>query len=267
MSNELPDAGLRLLDDLVADDVTSFTFSEAVRRSGRSPTATSNLLRRMQAKGLVERVRRGRYAIRRLGVLGTSTAAEGVALAVGAAFSGRPHRIGYRSALDEHDLVTHPARTIQVALAGRTRASAISSRPLRVVMEPPEAIGVGASRLGESHVSDLERSLLDAAARPDLAGGAATLAEAVVAAGSSADPQRLTEYAERLSWAAALRRIGSLADALEVRGLANRLRPLSPPTGDLDLDPSTDEETCWRDPRWRVRWSQTPAELESVARQ
>jgi len=36
--------------------------------------------------------------------------AEDVAIVVGAAFSGHPHRLAYRTALDEHDLLVHPIR-------------------------------------------------------------------------------------------------------------------------------------------------------------
>jgi len=70
------------------------------------------------------------------GVLGTPSAAEDIALAVGAAFSGIPHRMAYRTALDEHDLITHPVRTIQVAAATQIRATTLSSMPFRLVKEP-----------------------------------------------------------------------------------------------------------------------------------
>jgi len=84
---------LRLVDDLVADGKTHFTFDEAQQRFGQSPSATGNLLRRMLTAGLIDRVRRGHYVIRQLGVLGTPSVAEEVALAVGAAFAGIPHRM------------------------------------------------------------------------------------------------------------------------------------------------------------------------------
>ncbi|RLB53383.1 MAG: hypothetical protein DRI90_21240 [Deltaproteobacteria bacterium] len=267
MRIRVPSMALRIIDDLVADGRTCFTFAEAVCRSGRSRTATANLLRRMADRGLIDRVRRGHYAVRQFGVLGTDAAAEDVALAVGAAFAGRTHRIGYRSALDEHDLIAHPARTIQVAAVSRTRATSLSRRPLRVVIEPEKTIAIGARASGASRISDLERALLDAAARPALVGGAAVLAEAVAAAGSRADPARLMRYAQQLSWTAALRRIGSLVDALEVSGLKSQLEPILPPQGDIELEPAVTEQTAWRDPLWRVRWAQTREELANVAGQ
>ena len=259
--------GLELVDDFVADGKTHFTFDEAQRQVDRSPSATANLLRRMVASGLVDRVRRGHYVVRQLGVLGTRAAADDLAIAVAAAFSRRSHRMAYRTALAEHDLLAHPVRTIYVAAVKRMRVKALSGRPLRTVTESEQIIHIGAIARGPSWGSDLERTLLESAARPDLVGGAAVLAEAIASAGRNIDAECLTDYATRLRWAAALRRIGSISDALEIEGLAGCLQPLRPPVADLDLEPSIDSARVWRDARWRVRWALSPAELANVTRQ
>ena len=202
--------------------------------------------------------------MRQLGVLGTSAAAEDVALSVGAALRGVPRRIAYRSALFEHDLVVHPARSIQVATDRRVRTRTLSGRPLRTVIEPPEALDVGRVRWGASWLSDRDRAVLDAAQRPRLVDGLEVLVEAFAAATPALHTDVLTEYARRLGWAAALRRLGSLADALALEPVAGRLTPIKPITADLDLEPGTDEPTVWRDRRWRVRWPRTADELLAV---
>lgn len=267
MANKTHNRALKLVDDLVADGKTHFTFQEARRRLDRSAPATANLLSRLVAHGLVDRVRRGHYVIRELGVLGTRAAAEDLAIVVAAAFSGQPHRMAYGTALDEHDLIVHPVRTIHVATTKRMRVKSLSGRPLRTVSEPEKAVRVGAIARGPSWISDLERALLDAAARPELVGGDVVLAQAIVAAGKKTDPTRLTDYAERLGWAAALRRIGSISDALGVQGLSGNLDPLQHPVADLDLEPGADMARAWRDPRWRIRWAHSRDELANAATQ
>jgi predicted transcriptional regulator of viral defense system len=266
MRFQAQDAGLHLLDALVAEGASQFTASEATARLGRSRTGTANLLRRLQREGLIDRVRRGHYAIRQLGTLGTTAAAEDVLLAVAAGFANTPHRVAYRSALDQLDLLSHPSRTIQVALARPTRTETLSGRPLLTVVEPEAALSIGARARNGTSISDLERALLDAAARPELVGGAAILAEALTAASKRAEPARLTDYARQLAWGPALRRIGSIADALKLEGLAGQLRPLSKPTSDNELEPGH-ETSAWRDKRWWVRWAQTPDELQNVVHQ
>lgn len=256
--------GLRLLDSLVSEGMTRFTSAEAEARLGRSPAATGNLMRRLVRDGLVDRVRRGHYAIRQLGTLGTAAAAESVLLAVAAGFAHVPHRVAYRTALDQHDLLAHPSRTIQVALTRPTRSEALSGRPLIVVQESVAALDVGSRRQDGVFMSDLERSLLDAAARPELVGGAAVLAEAIGAAASKGvDVARLTSYARALSWGPALRRIGSIADTLRIQGLADQLEPLSKPSSDIDLEPGHGPSS-YRDSTWWVRWGQPPSELQNV---
>jgi len=186
--------------------------------------------------------------------------------AVAAGFFKTAHRVAYRSALDYLELLVHPSRAIQVALTKPTRSERLSDRPLITVIEPEEAVSVGAEQHGEAFVSNLERALLDAAARPELAGGIAILAEALSAAAARVDPDRLMDYARRLHWGAALRRIGSIADALGLPGLAGKLTPLVPPTSDLDLEPGS-HGAAWRDAKWRVRWDQAPEQLSYVVHQ
>ncbi len=263
-ANASRDRGLALLDELVAEGAQIVSAREVRRRLGISAPAASNLLRRLTYEGLLERLRPGWYAVRGLGVMGTTSAAESLAIAVGAGFGDTTHRIGYRSALDELDLLTHPARTVHVAAAKRVRLSHLSGRPLRVVIEPVDKIYVGAMRDGPSWVSGIERALLDAARRPELVGGAPTLVEALASAGEQVDSDRLTEYAGRLGWGSALRRIGSVADRLEIPSLAGQLKPLVPPKADLDLELTEIGNVVWRDRRWWVRWHRDVEELRSV---
>lgn len=265
-SNAQP-TGLKLLDEFVSDGTTQFTSAEAAVRLGRSAAATGNLLGRLVRDGLLDRVRRGHYAIRQLGTLGTTAAAESVLLSVAAGFRDVRHRVAYRTALDQLDLLAHPSRSIQVALAKPTRSMTLSGRRLTVVQEPETALNVGARKQDGVFISDLERSLLDAAARPALVGGIAVLAEALVAASSKGvDADKLANYARALSWGPALRRIGSLVDTLQIAGLAGRLAPLTKPSSDIDLEPGHGESS-YRDAKWWVRWDQSPSELQNVVHQ
>ncbi len=255
---------LKPLDDRLAVGKTTLTSLELREELGISPSATSNLLARWRHAGLVDRVARGRYAIRQIGLLGTRASSEDVALAVAALVGGRTHRIAYHSALDFHGLLTRPVRTVQIASPYRFANAVISGRPLRTVFERAGTVGLGIEPAAHGAVvSNLERALLDAAARPDLVGGYFPLAEAL--AGSSPDAARLLDLARQLEAGPALRRIGSLADRLELAGLAGELEPLVPPRWDLDLDPGIRERGgVFRDSRWRIRW---PVDPQAVARE
>src|SRR5260370_40384344 len=106
---------LELIDALMAEGREAFTFQEAKTTLGASPSATANALRRLNQKGLADRLTRGHYAIQPPGLLRASAATEDLSLAVRAAFDGREHRIAHVSDLSQLALLGHPIRTIYVA--------------------------------------------------------------------------------------------------------------------------------------------------------
>lgn len=255
---------LNLLDRLTAAGESTFSTAEAAEILGRSPQSTVNLLSRLIDDGLIGRVSRGHYAIRPLGRLGTSAAAEDTALAVAAVFSDRSHRIAYRSALAHHGLVVRPSRVIQVACPDQVRITELADRPLDVVRERPATVAVGSVSAGYGAiVSTLERALLDGARRSDLIGGLGILGDALDTASSNLDVQELCTLAKRLGVLPALRRLASLARILELDDLAQQMvEDTRIPKTPIPADPRQPGPCEWVDMAAGVVWS-TPA-LDTV---
>ena|SRR2546426_1207457 len=257
---------IELLDELAVEGKETFTTQDIEELGHLSPQAASNLLTRLVRRGLVDRVARGRYAMRPFGALGTRAAAEDIALAVGAVFADKPHRIAYRSALDWHGLLEHPSRRIVIAADKRPGLKQLSGRPLRVVLERPERVEIGAIDAGHgARVSSLERALIESAARPALAGGIQVVAAALARA--NANPDVLEGIARALGARTALHRLGSIAETLEIHPVADRLEPLSSIGRPIQLDPEfTDAASGWRDDKWGVDWPFPAEELEETVR-
>lgn len=257
---------IEVLDELAAQGKEAFTSKDVERLGQLSPQAASNLLSRLVRQGLVDRVARGRYAMRPFGALGTRAAAEDVALAVGAAFASKPHRIAYRSALDWHGLLQHPARRIIVAAEKRPSLRELSGRPLRVVLERADRIDIGAMDAGHgARVSSVERALLESAGRPSLAGGIHVVASALVA--GEANPDTLEKMARVLGARSALHRLGSIAEALDIGPVRERLEPLSSIGRPIPLDPEFPADADgWRHEKWGVDWPFPAEELEEAVR-
>jgi predicted transcriptional regulator of viral defense system len=255
---------LELIDSLVAEGKEEFSFEDARQTLGRSPTATANTLRRLQDNGLVDRLGRGHYAIRPLGSLHTSAATDDLALAVGATFGERAHRIAYMSALADLGLLSHPVRTITVACTKQVRVHAISRRPLRVVVEQAQTIHLEAEPLGRSWRSTLERALFECALRVDLTGGIERLAEALASSAPEADPARVSLLAKVFGprGLAAERRLASLAHVLilpfNLAPTVGHRQPI------IRLDPRT-KHIAWVDGTFGVAWHLDPDELRAVA--
>ncbi len=244
---------LDLLDDLAAQERGGVTTAEVRQRLEMSEQSASNLMTRLVRAGFLDRVARGVFAPRPLGQLGTRAASQDIALAVAAVFADEPHRIAFRSALDHHGLLVHPARTVQIALPRRAKLERISGRHLQAIHESSQTIAVGSEQAGHgAAVSCIERALIESAARPTLVGGWTVLAGALRHA--RADPGKLTELVSELDAGPAMRRLGSLS---EVLGLDRIAASLIPPAGNarvLPLDPQAPSEDPWTDERWRVRW-------------
>ncbi len=254
---------MELVDSLMAGGHEEFTFEQARQTLGSSPTATAGTLRGLRKQGLIDRVARGHYAIRPLGSLGTRTSADDLGLAVGAAFEGWEHRIAYRTALAELNLLSHPVRTLFVACTQQVRITAVSGLPLQVVIESPETIHMDADVTGRSWRSTLDRALFESALRVDLTGGVERLTEALANSAREADAARIGNLAGAFGprGAAASRRIASLAKALELP------MDLEPEVGHrqplIRLDPR-DERVEWVDGEFRVTWNRTVDELRAV---
>jgi predicted transcriptional regulator of viral defense system len=262
---------IELLDELAVEGKEAFTTQDVEELGDLSPQAASNLLTRLVHRGMVDRVARGHYVMRPFGALGTRAAAEDITLPVGAVFAGKPHRIAYRSALDWHGLLEHPSRRIVLAVEKRPALRQLSGRPLKLVLEQPDRIGIGAIDAGHGAlVSSLERALLECATRPALAGGIQVVAAALARA--RAHPDTLKEMTYLLRARSALHRLGSIAETLEIQPLADQLEPLSSIGRPILLDPSmghqdeSEDGDGWRDNRWGVDWPFQASELEETVR-
>jgi len=255
---------LNLLDRLTAAGESTFSTAEAVEILGRSPQSTVNLLSRLVDDGLIGRVSRGHYAIRPLGRLGTSAAAEDTALAVAAVFSDRPHRIAYRSALAHHGLVVRPSRVIQVACPDQIRISELAERPVDVVRERSATVAVGSISAGHgANVSTLERALLDGARRSNLIGGLGVLADALGTVSANLDIQELRTQANQLGVLPALRRLASVARILDLEDIAqDLLSGVRIPSTSIPADTRQPGPREWVDTAAGVVWS-TPT-LDTV---
>lgn len=253
---------LNILDAL-ARDRRVFTTAEFRERFGGSPSNAANALQRAIRDGLVERVAHGKYAIRELGRLATSSSTEDILVALSPLLRGLDHRIAYVTALEWHSLLLYPQPTIQVALASPTRTAQVSGRSLRQIIEISPFLSVGAKEAAHGcFVSDLPRTLLDAARRPDLIGGVDILVEALRLAGP-VDVEMIVDHADRLHSAAALRRLGSVAGAADRADVVASIQSTTTiPVTPLPVDPSsTDHDVVWIDPVWNVAWDTMSTDL------
>lgn len=197
-----------------------FSFEDADRFWGPGQV-TRNVLSRLESKGWLERLERGKYLLVPLQA------------GVGREWSGDPLVIGsflvptgaaaYWTAVRHWGWSTQLPRTQFFITAKRRSASRkkILDVPYRfITLRPDRLFGITEEWLGDLpiRVTDRERTVLDILDRPDLAGGIAEVSEALRTGWREIDQPRLVEYIERFGSGTVSKRLGYLAELLSLDG-------------------------------------------------
>jgi predicted transcriptional regulator of viral defense system len=238
---------------------TIFTVGQA-REFWGDAAYTTNVLGRLETKGWLHRLERGTYMIVPLEAGPDRTWSES-ALVI-APHLIQPAAIAYWSALHYWHMTEQIPRTVFVQSTRRKhwREKEVLGVTFRfITVVESKFFGVVKRTLGGQpiYVTDREKTLVDAADRPDLSGGIAQLAQALRAAWSDLDWQRLDKHLERWPTGSPVKRIGYLVEALELpfsgreERLARWRRSLS--SGIVALEPGRDGNEERIVTRWGLR--------------
>lgn len=253
---------------LSGEGKTIFSTADAQAISNKSDQATVMLLGRLVRKGWLVRLTGGRYLI-----LPLEAVLEGIPMAdryviAREVLDSVPHYVSHYSAMVLHQMTTQPVNTVYVTVARRRKNRTIAGVQYRFVYASARSFWgwdtIWATPQEQVRVSDLHKTVLDCAIRPQLSGGIAELAKGLWLRRDDLDERRLVDYVERLNHKAAARRIGFL---LNLHGLA------SPETvaalkaygssGYDPLDPTLPGEGP-RDREWRLRVNVEPEQLKAA---
>lgn len=215
---ELGSKEAEFLSRLASEGQTIFTVEQA-RQFWGDPAHTSKVLSRLEDKGWLHRLERGVYMIIPLEA-GPAREWSESALVI-APYLIQPAAIAYWSALHYWNMTEQVPRTVFVQSTRRKhrRQIEILGIPFRFVTLPESRFfGVVHRTIdGKSaYVTDREKTLLDAADRPDLSGGIGQLASALRAAWNDVEWERLDEYLARWGVGSPIKRLGYLVETLEL---------------------------------------------------
>jgi predicted transcriptional regulator of viral defense system len=200
-----------------------FALEDAEGFWGRGQ-ATLNVLSRLESKGWLERLERGKYMLVPLEA-GVDREWSEDPLAIGS-FIAPTGAAAYWTAVRHWGWTTQLPRT-QFFITAKRRAQShksILGVPYRFIALRQERIfGIAEEWAGSLpvRVTDRERTLLDILDRPDLAGGIAEVSEALTRGWSEIDPALLTDYVVRFGSGTVPKRLGYLAERLELEGVGD----------------------------------------------
>jgi predicted transcriptional regulator of viral defense system len=230
--------------------------------------ATAKLLSQMVRRGWLVRLAPGKYLIVPLEAGLESIPMADRYVIAREVLGPLPYYISHYSAMELHQMTTQPVNTVYVTVPKQRASRTIADVEYRFVYANPRSFWgwepIWATDQEQVQVSDLEKTLLDCAARPHLCGGLGELAKGLWLRKDGLDESRLVTYSQRLDHKAAAKRIGFL---LETYSLGRpetiaALQALVNPRYAL-LDPTLPDEGPYR-ARWRLRINLDPEELKAT---
>ncbi|MBN1954819.1 MAG: type IV toxin-antitoxin system AbiEi family antitoxin domain-containing protein [Anaerolineae bacterium] len=268
MNKTLGPASAEVLLRLSAKGKKVFSIADAQAVTETSYRATAILLSQMARKGWLVRLAPGKYL-----VVPLEAGLESLPLAdryviAREVLDPLPYYVSHYSAMELHQMTTQPVNTVYVTVPRQRASRTIAGVEYRFVYANPRAFWgwepIWATDQEQVQVSDLEKTLLDCAARPHLCGGLGELAKGLWLRKGDLDESRLVAYAQRLDHKAASKRIGFLLEtyALGRPATIAALQALVNSRYAL-LDPTLPDEGPYR-ARWRLRVNLDPEELKAI---
>lgn len=261
-------ASAELLLRLSAEGKTIFSIADAQAITNKTYEATAALLSRLVRKRWLVRLVPGKYLIVPLEAGLESIPMADRYVIAREVLGSLPYYVSHYSAMELHQMTTQPVNVVYVTVPRQRASRTIAGVEYRFVYAGQRSFwgweAIWVTDQEQVQVSDLEKTLLDGAVRPELCGGLAELARGLWLRKDDLDEDRFVAYVQRLGHQAAAKRIGFL---LETYGLGHpetiaALRSFITPRYTL-LDPTLLDRGPYR-ARWRLRVNLDPEELKAT---
>jgi len=231
----------------------TFSIQDARRVLGQQETdPTRQFLERLQTKGWIRRIKRGRFAVIPLSS-GENRSPQLHEFIVAMELVS-PAAIAYWSALNHHGMTDQLPRTVFVATdhpVRRPPGDVLGVTYKIISLRPEKFFGVVKDWIDEMPfmVTDREKTIIDGLDLPQYVGGVAEIAKVLSIGWTQLDESRLRKYAGKIGNSAVAKRLGFLMETL---GLGNvealrKVATLAP--GFSLLDP-----TLSRHGKYNRRW-------------
>ena len=235
-----------LLDEL-AKKGNTFTFEDALSASELKREVLWVLLSRLENKGYIQRIEKGKYVIIPLGAKkGEYTLDEFV---IGSLLVN-PHCISYWSALHFYGMTEQIPNTVYIQTTSRkkNRLLNIFGVDCRVIrLKPDKFFGIRKEWIDENEVkiTEKEKTIVDCLDKPHYCGGIVEVAKALKT--EDFDKEKLAKYAQQIENTGVIRRLGYLSDLLDIDVPVERIETRNY----LYLDPTMPKKGK-REPKWRL---------------
>jgi len=229
-----------LLGTVGDSDLPVFGVEEVRALTGWKGSRAHNTLHSLGNKGLVTRIKRGRYALTelvsdRLFEIATETV--------------KPSYISFWTALAHYGLTEQQPALVQLVSVRQSKGFRIGRHRVHLTTWRPERF-YGYRKEGRFVIAEIEKALVDSLYQPDKCGGMEEYAKCLGSSWERLDKGLFLDYVLRFGNRSMVSRAGYLAELLGLDGVSEGLRPHAA-TGYVKLDPGG-RGAPRRERRWKV---------------
>jgi len=231
----------------------TFSINDARRALGHGESEpTRQFLERLQSKGWIRRIRRGRFAVIPLSSGEDRTPQLHEFIIAMQLVS--PAAIAYWSALNHHGMTEQLPRTVFVSTNHPVRRppGEVFGMSYKIIsLRPEKFFGIAKDWIDETPfmITDREKTIIDGLDLPQYAGGVEEIAKALSTAWTQLDEKKLRKYASKIGNSAVAKRLGFLMEALGLGDIEKLRKAVALAPGFSSLDP-----TMPRNGKYNRRW-------------
>lgn len=260
----------RLITSLYEANKQLFKIKDVKDLLAVKESAAANIVSRLNAKGIINRVKQGLYCIVPFDMGKETVYAPDANITAREISDNKGYYIAFASALQLHEMTTQPQLTNYTAvLEQKPQVKAAGYEYKFVNLNKKNFFGIEDFWIDKQEkikISDMEKTIIDCLNHPEYCGGISEAAKAIYIKKDSIKIEKLVDYAVKLDKGSICARLGYLLELYKLAG-ENNLNLLRKSLGKsyVLLDPTMPKGGKYQN-RWRLRLNVDKEELSNIGR-
>lgn len=209
-----------LINMLYEENKAVFTIHDAQKILGKDYNSTSDFLSKMTKRGVIGRLKSGKFIIIPLEVGNVENYTGNRLVAAKEIINSPMYYIGFYSAMNYWGMMTQPLlKTFVVTPKRQVVPSHLKDLFIFIYMKEKHIWGVNeewVTRTERARLSDIEKTILDGLLYPHNCGGITEIAKGIWLVKNKIDYQKLEEYVARYNKNIIAKRLGYILEILEI---------------------------------------------------
>ena len=256
---------IRLIQALRREGKNIFTLADATGILAKSRVETAKFLSGLVKREVLARIKSGVYIILNIGE--EEAQMSNWPILARELASPNEYFISHYGAMRLHGMTTHPLLHVYITIPKRQRTKKINNITYHFIYSKETyfwgACVYWASKQEKVMVSDIQKTILDGLARPELCGGLIEVIRGIWLKQKEIDWNKLLKYSKKFQTKSAIKRLGFILESLNLgEDIVERLnKQISELNDYVLLDPHGDQRGKYLK-RWKLKININPEEIK-----